>query len=162
MIAAKFRDLTAVKVEIANVQLFNEVAQVEIVTQPTINGQFVAAEGETVSRSLLSQPVLRVKDHQGRPLSGRRADVIAVPSSTVSIISSTGGDVRSDANGIVRFTDISVEASAFGDYQLLFVVDGVASTLSNVLTLKRRKPPTRCSSRSRWPCSSCCRPCTLR
>ncbi len=44
--------------------------------------------------------------------------------------------VKEDANGWLNFTDMSIKFKNTGKFQLLFVVDGVESSLSDPITVK--------------------------
>lgn len=112
--------------------------QIIVTTQPSAN----ASAGVPFTR----QPVLQLQDAVGAPLA--RADV-AVTVQIASGVGSLGGGTtaRSNADGVVRFTNLSIQGTP-GDRTLIFAASDFTSALSRAIDLGAGPPLASASSAS--------------
>jgi hypothetical protein len=101
----------------------SESGRLVIVTQPS-------SEAEN-GVPLAQQPVLRADDESGNPLGAGIAITASVPSATLAGTIT----VESDADGIVRFTDLTLSGPS-GSYNLLFSAPELTSVQSDAITLQ--------------------------
>ena len=135
IIYRQLKQATDVTATTDTLHVWNNVARVEILKQPAlsaIDSNVLIASNSNLDATFNVMPILHIVDTQGRPLSNKHVTVVMTPSDMQISFDST---VSSNAAGLYTFHDLKVVKAPSGNYQMLFIVDGVCSNYTQWITV---------------------------